>query len=469
MTSNNGFGSQLVPYDFDGNGTTDILFERDVPGGGKEYLIWTLDGASILDQAVIGGNAPGWSLSSAIADYDGNGTTDLLFSRPEGNVIEYGVWSIDGTQVTGQAVIGTTVPTWDAVEPAFGDFDGNGSADLFFERFTLDSEGNQIHEYGIWLSNGTEAPVQAVIGINTDTPDWFVVESADFNADATSDLIFGLELNDANGNFAGYEYAVWTLNGVQITGQAVIGSSGADWGLYTFASDFNGDGTTDLVFEREVSGGTEYAVWTINGTQATSQAVIDIATTGWSESYVIDANGDGASDLLFEREIFDTNNNLTGREYAVWTLDGTQATSQAVIGLAGAEWDFIDFTKDAGDYNDFNGDGKTDLLFSQELFDNNGSIVGYEFAVWLLDGTNVIAQKSIGTSGEGWIFTGSADTNADGIADLGFINETTAQYAVWTLGADGSVTDQAVLGAYDDVNNLAGWAPVTNFYYIEPA
>jgi hypothetical protein len=365
--------------------------------------------------------------------------------------------------VTGQAVIGTAVPIWNAVEPAFGDFDGNGSADPFFDRF-VSSTSSLVHEYGIWLSNGTKTLVQATIGINEDTPAWFAVESTDFNADATSDLLFGLELKDANNNFAGYEYGVWTLNGIQITGQAVIGSSDASWGFYTFASDFNGDGTTDLAFDRKVSGGTEYAVWTINGTQATSQAVIDIATTGWSESYVIDANGDGASDLLFESDVFDAN----GREFAVWLLDGTQATNQAVIGSAGAEWDFIDFTKDAGDYNDFNGDGKTDLLFSKEIL-ANGNIVGYEYAVWLLDGTNVIAQKSIGTSGKGWIFTGGADTNADGIADLGFINRTTAQYAVWTLGADGSVTDQAVLGAYDDVKNRAGWAPVTNFYYIEPA
>ena len=237
-------------------------------------------------------------------------------------------------------------------------------------------------------------------------------------------------------------------------------------------SDFNGDGRADLAFSRELFDngnflGTQWAIWTIDGTQATSQQVVDVADPGWSVVFNVDTNGDGATDLLFEREILDANQTVTGHEYAVWTLDGPQTTSQAVIGSAGPEWDFIDSSKNAGDYNDFNGDGTTDMLFSREIFDN-GTIVGYEFAVWLLNGTDVLAQKVIGSSGEGWVFTGGADTNADGIADLGFVNQTTAEYAVWTLGSDGSVTGQAILGSYDDVNNLAGWTPATNFYYIEP-
>jgi hypothetical protein len=143
---------------------------------------------------------------------------------------------------------------------------------------------------------------------------------------------------------------------------------------------------------------------------------------------------------------------------------------QAVIGSVGAEWDFIDFTKNSGDYNDYNGDGTEDLLFSQELFDDGGNLVGYKYAVWLLNGTEVIAQQElVGTAGADWDITGTADVNNDGIADLGFVNFETAEYAVWTLGADGSVTGQAVLGTFDDPSNPAGWEPVTNFYYIEPA
>lgn len=474
MTSSGGFGTQLVPYDFDSNETTDILFERSLPGGGNEYLVWTLNGLSILEQAVIGSGGSTWSLDRPLADYDGNGTTDILFNQSVApNTTQYGVWLIDGIQVIGQAATGIAVPNWTGLDYAFGDFDGNGAADPLFDELSF-SNGTEIHRYGIWLSDGTELLVKAPIGINADTPIWFVADASYYNKDNKSDLLFAREVLDINDTpTGGYQYGVWTIDGIQVTGQATIGTSGDDWGFYNYAADFNGDGTTDLVFSREVFDngnflGTQYGVWTIDGTQTTSQAAVDIATPGWFESYAFDTNGDGANDLVFKGEVLDVNDTLIGYQYAVWTLNGTQATSQAVIGSTDTSWDFIDNTKNAGDFNDFNGDGKTDMLFSREIVDN-GNIVGYEYGLWLLDGTNVISQKVIGSSGEGWVFTGGADTNADGIADLGFINETTAEYAVWILGSDGSVTGQAVLGAYDNVNNPLGWSPVTDFYYIEPA
>jgi hypothetical protein len=81
-----------------------------------------------------------------------------------------------------------------------------------------------------------------------------------------------------------------------------------------------------------------------------------------------DANGDGKADIFWY--------NTQSRQTAVWEMDGTTllAGSGVLSVTAPSGW----VIEDSGDYN---GDGKTDLLWRNTA--NN------QLAVWELDGTQL--------------------------------------------------------------------------------
>ena len=458
MTSE-AFGTRLVPIDFDGNSSTDIFFSRSLFDEtdflGREFAVWTTGPQGVIGQSVIGDVSSEWSFP-VFADSNGNGNTDLWFNRfvpGEGDnpaTREYAVWTMNGTEVTGQAVIGSYI-SGDWFFNNYGDFDGNNSADLLFDR-VVSGEGDTpaTRQFAVWTVNGTEVTGQAVIG--STSLDWSTFQRlGDFNGNGATDLLFDRVVSGEGDTPATREYAVWTLNGTEVTGQAVIGSASTDWFISDVA-DFDGNGSDDLLFNRFVSGegddsGTlEYAVWTLNGTEVTGQAVIGSTSTDWGIFDVADFDGNGSNDLLFSRFVPGEGENPARVDYAVWTLNGTEVTGQAIVGSTSGDWLL-------SGVNDFNGNGSEDLLFSRSF---SG---GTEFAVWLLNGTEVLEQKVLGTAGEDWSFAGSADFNGNGIADLGFINFGSSELAAWTLGADGSITSQSVVGTYDNVEDLAGWTP----------
>src|SRR5262249_1839792 len=101
-------------------------------------------------------------------DFDGNGTSDLIFQNSlDGKVFE---WQLNGTTVTGSGFVGNnTDPSWHVV--ATGDFNGDGYSDLIWQNST----SGQVFE---WQLLGTAIPIANFVGNNND-PSWRVVGSGD--------------------------------------------------------------------------------------------------------------------------------------------------------------------------------------------------------------------------------------------------------------------------------------------------
>jgi FG-GAP-like repeat/Calx-beta domain len=106
-----------------------------------------------------------------------------------------------------------------------------------------------------------------------------------------------------------------------------------------------------------------------------------------------DFNGDGKSDILWR------NDNGT---IATWQMDGTVSPASLHIGVAPNDW------KIAGT-GDFNGDGKSDILWRHD-----GGIV----AVWK-DGLTINPTTlNIGAAPIDWKIAGTGDFNGDGKSDI---------------------------------------------------
>jgi serralysin len=110
---------------------------------------------------------------------------------------------------------------------------------------------------------------------------------------------------------------------------------------------------------------------------ALDKEIMDILGFNTSFGTAGDFNGDGKSDILWQAP--------NGGQVYEWQMNGTQVTSSAAIG-GGAGWTVAGI-------GDFNGDGKSDILWQAP---NGGQV--YE---WQMNGTQVISSNSIGGGG-GW-------------------------------------------------------------------
>jgi len=152
---------------------------------------------------------------------------------------------------------------------------------------------------------------------------------------------------------------------------------------------------------------------------------------GYSGSYDIfvlklsptrcDFNGDGKTDILWRYS-------MTG-DNAVWLMDGTSVSSAVHLQqVSDTGWEIVGT-------GDFNSDGKTDILWRYKTDGQN--------AVWLMDGTSVSSAVYLQqVSDTGWEIVGTGDFNNDGKTDIVWRYKTGGQNAVWLM--DGTTMSSVV-------------------------
>jgi alpha-tubulin suppressor-like RCC1 family protein len=319
----------LVVRDFDGDGTSDILWRNRVTG---ETALWLMNGTTSISSAVVFSD-PNWAVTH-VGDLDGDGKADLVWRNSVTG--ETALWLMNGTAATGSAVVFRD-PSWAVTH--VGDLDGDGRADLVWRS-------SATGQTAIWLMNGLTSSAAAVVFFD---PNWAVTHVADVNGDGNADLVWR---NSATG-----ETAIWLMNGLTASDSAVVRTD-PDWAV-THVADFSGDGKSDLVWRNSLTGKT--AIWLMNGLMPTASGVI-LDEANWSVVFAADTNGDGRSDLILEH--------ATLGHTAIWLMNGTQPYSAAVV-ATDPTWMVVHS-------GDLDWDGRTDLIWRNL---DTGLTVA-----WLMDG-----------------------------------------------------------------------------------
>ena len=124
-----------------------------------------------------------------------------------------------------------------------------------------------------------------------------------------------------------------------------------------------------------------------------------------------DFNGDGKSDILWRNDF---------GSVAVWQMNGATVTAGSLTSIPN-----IDASWKAAGTGDFNGDRKSDILWRN----TNGSI-----ALWTMDGATVKSSSLTSTPSldHSWTTAGTGDYNGDGKADILWRN-TNGGIVVWTM------------------------------------
>ena len=257
--------------------------------------------------------APGWTVVAA-ADFDGNGTPDLVWQNLTTSQVTVNYYGLAGGVPTLSGwnwLNAAGAPGWTVVGAI--DMNADGIPDLIWQNNTskqvtvnfYGGVGGAVYEGWNWMNS-------------TGAPGWTVAGVANFNGNGEPDLVWQnlttAQVTVDYYDFGGAVYQGWNwLNTATNTGWKLVGTG-----------DFDGDGVPDLVWEN-----TATRQVTVNyyggagGATLTGWAYLNTAgAPGWSVVAVADFNGDGVPDSdLAERQHQTSDGELlrrNGRSYGDW-------------------------------------------------------------------------------------------------------------------------------------------------------
>ena len=298
--------TSTVPYselnfgDFNGDGKTDVLAALPQPDGSLQVEYWS----GGLGPAITLGSIPAPAPALRVGDFNGDGISDLMAYHCGMN----GPLSFGPLQTLATSGYNTFYKS------LTGDVNGDGFPDLIIVSTCQNPNSFQVcatHHLQVGAALGTPyhtdnlvAPQQ--LGANNLDFTYYKVMTGDFNGDGRSDLA----LIDTSATLTIY---VALSNG---DGTFSLGSAqtfgGETWNIFNpTVGDFNGDGKADLAFTTvcaissgscSVGDNNSLYVATSSGSGTfTMSARQDLGPSGWTDYYTYagDFNGDGKTDLLF--------------------------------------------------------------------------------------------------------------------------------------------------------------------------
>jgi len=173
--------------------------------------------------------------------------------------------------------------------------------------------------------------------------------------------------------------------------------------------DFDGNGKADVLW-RDTAGNV--AVWLMNGPAVASNTFITNVPMAWTpvgngSKDFGDFNGDGKTDILWR----DTSGNV-----ALWLMNGATIASNIFVANVPTAWTPVRI-------GDFDGDGKADILWR----DTAGNV-----SMWLMNGGTIVANKFITNVPTAWTPVAAGDFNGDGKADI-LWRDTSGNVAIWLM------------------------------------
>lgn len=298
-------GSAAVPFDFNRDGRSDILWRNNTLGTLSD---WFMGQAGLLGSGFLGGIGDLQWQVAATGDFNKDGYTDILWRHAGSGALS--IWFVNASGFAGDLSLGSVALSW--IIQGANDVNADGISDILW-RNTADGF------LSVWLMTPTGVSGSTFAGGISDLS-WVVLGSGDFNGDGKADFFW--RHHDTG------TLSIWYQTEAGFAGDASPGTIPTTWKIVGL-DDVDGDGITDI-FWRNASG--DLSVWLLNASAGIKGTVSlgSVADTQWKVAGTGDFNGDGKADLFWR--------NAGSGAMDVWFLDGSGVVSTVSPGAVDPVW-----------------------------------------------------------------------------------------------------------------------------------
>jgi len=300
-----------APYDFNGDGYSDILFRNSATG---ELEFWQMIDSRVFDVIPLPTMNPRW-IAAGAGDFNSDGITDILWHDPGQRTSQ--IWLMGDLRVNRQFDLQLKAG-W-VVEGA-GDFNGDGRSEIAIS--------NQSSRVEIWgLKHKLMRLGRISIRLNSK-----IVGFCDIDGDGDDDIITQdkrkrkIEASLMSANFSATR--------VMLDKQRV-----ALWNVIDTA-DYDGDGQCDLLW-RDLSWQEPGSAGVLHLTSRLNVSDNPLKLGLGRDRSVMgsaDYDGDGTADLL----VFDSST----RELVLWRMSGSGVLGFESLGTLARDWLPVGFNAD---------------------------------------------------------------------------------------------------------------------------
>lgn len=389
---------------------------------------------------------------SAAGDVNGDGFDELLVTAQSAGgtgraYLHYG-------SPTGPSVL----PSWTAsgeiagdlfgeIATGIGDVNGDGYSDFAVTAPNFATAAGKVYVYHGSAFGPPAAPSSTATGsgplyrFGTG-----LAPAGDYNGDGYGDILVGAPQTPSYGQ--AYAYLGSPGGVVWSPAATFVGTSGG-LGSAMMATDFNGDGTPDLLIGNSAAAQVSVYPSGCGGCSSTLYGEPAGYIFGSALAPAGDVDGDGFADILISDGAYGAADSFVGKVYlyrggasglsptAAWTQTGEFGGDRLGYGLAGA--------------GDVDGDGYADVLIGS--FNHGGSGKAYLYN-GSATGLSLMADWThLGNAGDsyGQSTSTAGDTNGDGYSDI-------------LIGAPGSASvpgrAELYFGAGEGLVAEPGWVPI---------
>jgi hypothetical protein len=219
-------------------------------------------------------------------------------------------------------------------------------------------------------------------------PDWIPVAAGDFLRGFGPELLFEHDNGADSTDPMNRRLYIADLNGDDNAGSGLVDERLAPNWRYAATGDFNGSGASEILLRYEDAANAadplngDVYLWTLDGLVVDPSASGTISSQrrdlNWRIVGVGDFNGDGKSDVLWQYEDSGDDRDRLNGDLYIWEMNGERVVTEGLT------------TQEPGSRNwrvagvaDFSGDGRSDVLMRYDDVDNvadplNGRLVLYE-------------------------------------------------------------------------------------------